>query len=384
LQLEFEEYCARRIVNVREHVDGPRFWDKYSASPYVGCQSGCEFCYLRADSYLGRRDPDSFDTLIQVKTNAAELLRKELSPLPRDIIACGDWQQMAENRYRLSRAMLEVILDLGFPLLIVERSPLVVRDLDLLMEINRTSWVGVAFSLSSLEPTLKQAFEPHSPGLKIRLKAMQTLSCAGILAGTVLMPILPFVGDAETQIEEIVTATKEHGGSFVMAGGLTMTGIQALKTLRTVQKLDPELETRWRWLYDWKPGGTPSLDPPQSYSARLGRIVRQLCAHHGLTDRIPRHVAPGPLALNKLIAEKLYLKTYDLELEQKTKDLIQIYRRAAWTVDEWPRNIKELYDQRGQEALCELPGVGGRLAAEIEGWLCERETKQSADIGIKN
>ena len=109
MKLEFQEYCARKIVNVHRHVDGPWFWDKYSAQPYVGCRTGCEFCYLRGSRYLGRRDPNSFDTLIQVKTNAVELLRKELTGLNHDVIACGDWQQPAEDRYRLSRGMLKVV-----------------------------------------------------------------------------------------------------------------------------------------------------------------------------------------------------------------------------------------------------------------------------------
>ena len=109
MKLEFQEYRARKIVNVHRHVDGPWFWDKYSAQPYVGCRTGCEFCYLRGSRYLGRRDPNSFDTLIQVKTNAVELLRKELTGLNHDVIACGDWQQPAEDRYRLSRGMLKVV-----------------------------------------------------------------------------------------------------------------------------------------------------------------------------------------------------------------------------------------------------------------------------------
>lgn len=172
MKLEYQEYRPRKVVNLRKHVDGPWFWNKYSAHPYIGCRSGCEFCYLRGSRYLGRRDPDTFDTLIQVKLNAADLLRKELAKLEPDVIACGDWQQPAEDRYRLSRAMLEVVLEYGFPLFVVERSPLLTRDLDLLVEINQKSWVGVVFSISNMEPALKQAFEPHSPGVKRRLEAV--------------------------------------------------------------------------------------------------------------------------------------------------------------------------------------------------------------------
>lgn len=109
MQLEFQEYRPRKLVNVHRHVDGPWFWTKYSAPPYVGCRSGCAFCYLRGGRYLGRRDPKNFDTLIQVKINAVELLQKELARLSPEVIACGDWQQPAEDRYHLSRRMLEVV-----------------------------------------------------------------------------------------------------------------------------------------------------------------------------------------------------------------------------------------------------------------------------------
>ena len=205
--------------------------------------------------------------------------------------------------------MLEVVRDFGFPLFIVERSPLLVHDLDLLREINRQTWVGVVLSMSNVDPVLKRAFEPRSPGLKRRLQAMETLANAGILVGTGLMPILPFVGDDERHLEDAVRATKEHGGSFVMAGGLTMDGVQAERTLEAARRFDPTLEARWRQFYRWPVGGKPSYSPPGAYNARLGLKVRELCARHGLLDRMPRYIAPGPLAVNKRIAEKLFLKT---------------------------------------------------------------------------
>ena len=216
MRLEYQEYQPRKIVNVHKHVDGPWFWVKYSAHPYIGCRSGCEFCYLRGERYLRNRAPDTFDTLIQIKTNATDLLSKELQRLQPDVIACGDWQQPAEDRYRLSRQMLKQVHEAGFPLFIVERSPLLTRDLDLLSEINRHSWVGIAISISNLDPGLKQAFEPRSPGVKRRLEMMAEIAAAGILVGTALMPILPIVGDHETLLDETVRATADHGGKFVL------------------------------------------------------------------------------------------------------------------------------------------------------------------------
>ena len=364
MKLEFQEYRAKKILNVHKHVDGPWFWGKYTAHPYVGCRSGCEFCYSRGSRYL-RRDPDTFDTLIGVKVNAVELLRGELFGREYETISVGDWQRPVEDRYRLSRGMLEVVRDLGFPLFIVERSPLLARDLGLLVEINQQAWVGVLFSISSLDPALKRAFEPRSPGVKLRLKAMEKLASAGIFVGVSMMPILPFAGDDEAHLEELIRATKDHGGSCVLAGGLTMDGVQAERSLAAARRLDSALESRWREMYNWKEGGKPNYSPPKAYNARLGLLVRELCARHGLLDRMPRHVRPGPLAVNKRIAERLFLKTYDLELEQAKDYRIWAYRKAAWTVDEWPESVAGIYEARGEAGLRELPGIGKSLAAQI-------------------
>jgi len=365
MNLEFQEYHAKKILNVHKHVDGPWFWGKYTAYPYVGCRSGCEFCYSRGSRYLGRRDPDTFDTLIQVKINAVELLRGELFGREYETISVGDWQRPAEDRYKLSRGMLEVVRDLGFPLFIIERSPLLTRDLDLLVEINERAWVGVLFSISSLDPVLKRAFEPRSPGVKLRLKAMEKLASAGIFVGVSMMPIFPFVGDDEAHLEDLIRATQEHGGSCVLAGGLTMDGVQAERTLAVARRLDPALEPRWRKLYGWEEGGKPNYSPPGTYNARLGLLVRELCARHGLLDRMPRYVKPGPLAVNKRIAERLFLKTYNLELEQAQGYRIWAYRKAAWTVDEWPESVAGIYETRGEAGLRELPGIGKSMAAQI-------------------
>ncbi len=376
MKLEFQEYRARRIVNIHRHVDGPWFWEKYSAHPYVGCSTGCEFCYLRGSRYMGRRGPDTFDTLLQVKINAVDLLRKELSRFDLEVIACGDWQQPAEARYRLSRGMLEVVCELGFPLFVVERSPLLTRDQDLLVEINRQAWVGVVVSISNVDGALKRAFEPRSPGVKRRLQAMEKLAAAGILVGTSLMPIIPFLGDDERHLDDTVRATKDHGGSFVLGGGLTMEGVQAERTLKASRRLDPSVEARWRELYSWRVGGKPNYGPPRAYSAQLGLRIREVCARHGLTDRMPRHVIPGPLAVNKRIAERLFLKAYDLELELAKDYHIWAYRKGAWTVDELEKSVVEIYQAQGEAGLQELPGIGKRLAGDIARWLQENRIEQ--------
>ena len=372
MNLEFQEYNARKIVNTHKHVDS-WFWNKYSASPYVGCRSGCEFCYLRGNRYLSQHDPQNFDALIRVKINAIELLHKEMSILEPDVIACGDWQQPAEDRYQLSRRMLEVVYELAHPLVIIERSPLLTRDLDILIEINQKSWVGVIFSISNIDPVLKQAFEPRSPGIKRRLEAMATIANSGILVGTALIPIIPFFGDNQSHLEDVIISTKDHGGTFVLAGGLTMDGIQADRTLDAALKLDHTTEVDWHRHYNWNEGGEPEYSPPKAYMARLGLLVRDLCTKHGVKDRMPRYIPKNSLASNKRIAEKLFLKTYDLELEQEKDYRIWAYRKGAWVIDEWPENIAELYYAHGESGIRKLPGIGKSLASKIAGWLGESE-----------
>lgn len=369
MKLTFQEYQPKKIVNVHKHVDGPWFWGKYTAHPYVGCRSGCEYCYLRGSRYLGRRDPESFDSLIKVKTNAVELLRRQLPELDYETISVGDWQQPAEERYKLSRGMLKVVLENGFPLFIVERSPLLTRDIDLLIDINRSAWVGVVYSISTMDPELKRIFEPRSPGVKRRLKAMERLASVGILVGVSLMPIFPFAGDSEQQLEDTIRAVKDHGGTFVMGGGLTMDGQQAKRTLKAAGRLGPSLVHQWRELYGWVESRKPNYGPSRKYNARLGWLIRDICSRHNMRDRMPRYIAPGPLASNKRVAEYLFLKTYDLELKMAKPYRIWAYRKAAWTVDEWPTSIADIYDQQGEAGLLTLPGIGNSLADEIGRWL---------------
>ena len=152
---------------------------------------------------------------------------------------------------------------------------------------------------------------------------------------------------------------------------MTMDGVQAQRALAAATRLDSALETRWREFYKWEADGKPNYGPPRAYNARVGLQIRELCAKHGLLDRMPRYIAPGSLAVNKRIAERLFLKTYDLELEQAKDYRIWAYRKAAWTVDESPRSVAQIYQDGGEAKLRELPRIGKRLATQIAEWLRE-------------
>jgi DNA repair photolyase len=146
----------------------------------VGCVR--QYCYFRERRYCPFEDLNDFGYFIKVKENAPELLRKALSRLPVAVVATGDYQP-AEKKFEVSRRMLEVCLDLGFPVSVLERSPLVLRDLDLLKEINQRAPSVVFFSIISApdSPTCERVrqMENLAPRMEKRYAAM--LRMIGVL-----------------------------------------------------------------------------------------------------------------------------------------------------------------------------------------------------------
>ena len=365
--VRFVPYQPKRILNVHKHVDGGWFWTKYGAHPYIGCQEGCVYCYWRDEKYnMLARDPaalhlsDPFSQYIKVKTNAPELLRKELSRTQKDVIMVGDYQP-AEGKYGLSREMLKVCAELGFPTMVLEKSPLVLKDLDVLSEINECTWACVMFSIvRGNSEEYGEIFEPCAPRIEGRFQAMRKIAEAGILTGTAFMPILPYICDHDSNLEAVVRKTAEYGGKFVLAAGLTMRGAQATYFTETLKKHDLALVERYNTLYK---GAYSPLDT--KYSGRIGLKVRELCTKYGISDRMPRHIPDGPLATNKRVAEEIFTKCYLLELESAPSFKVWAYRRAGWTVDELDQDIQAIYEKHGLNGLKALPNVGPSIAAFI-------------------
>ena len=223
-RLEFVTYRPKTILNKHKRPDH-WFWTSYTAYPYKGCQHRCFFCYCREERYCPFENLDDFGYVIQVKENAPDLLRRALSRTPVGLVGTGDYQA-AEKKYGLSRKMLEVCLELGFPVFVLERSPLVLRDLDLLQDIQERARAMVAYSIISTPDSPQydrvRQMEAMAPPAAKRFAAMREIADAGILTGTCMMPILPDLCDDDANLENVVRWTAEHGGKFVLAGGLTL------------------------------------------------------------------------------------------------------------------------------------------------------------------
>ena len=369
----FLPYRPKTILNKHKRADH-WFWTRYSAYPYLGCQHGCDFCYCRERKYSPYDDPTDFAHVIRVKENAPELLRRALARTPVDMVFTGDYQP-AESKFRLSRSMLEVCYDLGFPVFVLERSPLVGRDLDVLQAIHEKARVVVAFSLiatpESHHYTQVCDHERLSPSAENRLAAMERFAAAGIPTGTCFMPILPGLCDDDANLEAVVRATADHGGSFVLAGGLTLADQQRSYFLGVLG----ERFSEWVGLYE-------RLYPPGSYAAAgydqrsVGLRVRELCGRFGLKDRIPRPIlAQDKRRLNKRVVEALANDAYRMELEGAPSARIWAYRKAAWSIEDLEQDVGLVQRSLGRKGLQAIEHVGPRLAEVVE--TCLQDARES-------
>jgi DNA repair photolyase len=360
----FVPYQPKTVLNKHKRADH-WFWTRYSAHPYMGCQHSCEFCYCREQKYSPYDDPNDFAYVIKVKENAPRLLRKALDRVPMDLVFTGDYQP-AERKFGLSRQMLEVCLELGFPVFVLERSPLVLRDLDLLREINARAPSVVAFSVISTPDSPHEArvrqLEHLAPSPEKRFAAMEKFAAAGILTGTCMMPILPGLCDDRANLESVVRWTAEHGGKFVLASGLTLSDQQRKYFFSVLAERFPDLLGLYHHLY-----------PPGNYAAAgsdwrgIALRVRELCEKYGLRDRIPRPISPGDKrALNKRITENLADKLYAMEIEGEPGYRLWAYRKAAWAVEDLEQDIGLIYRTLGVKGLESIPNIGRSLAGEIE------------------
>lgn len=197
------------------HNDSPDIGFRSSLNPYRGCEHGCIYCYARpTHEYLGFSSGLDFESKIMVKTDAPELLRKELSSSkwqPQVIFMSGvtDCYQPVERKLKLTRRCLEVLAEFRNPVFIITKNRLVTRDIDLLSELAKYQAVAVWLSITTLDSNLRKVMEPRTSPPKARLAAIRELADAGIPVGVNVAPIIPGLTDHE--MPAILKAAAEAG-----------------------------------------------------------------------------------------------------------------------------------------------------------------------------
>jgi len=203
---------ARSIITRNE---SPDIGFDRSINAYRGCEHGCSYCFARpTHAYLGHSAGLDFERQIYVKVNAVELLRRELAdkkyrPKPIAMGTNTDPYQPAERKHRLTRGILEVMLETRHPVTITTKSALVVRDLDILSELAKLGLVHVALSITSLDHILSRKMEPRASTPEKRLEAIRLLSAAGVPTMVMAAPMIPAINDME--MERILDAAAAQG-----------------------------------------------------------------------------------------------------------------------------------------------------------------------------
>jgi DNA repair photolyase len=297
MRAEYREEPCRSALN---RVRGMPF--AWSLNPYMGCAHRCTFCYVRAfEARADRPWDDRYGSSIRVKTNVAEVLRRELArpSWEPDAVAVGaatDPYQPAEGRYRLTRACIEAFAEAANPFSIITRGPLIVRDVDVLAEAARRARVSVTFSVPTLNEEIWRLTEPGTSPPRQRLRALSRLVDAGVSASVGMAPILPGLSDRPELLEEVVREARAAGATGIWANLLYLRPGTREHFLAALDRDWPELLPEYERLY------RSGAYLPRRETDPVRERVRLLARSHGIRDRRRVRLEPASPAEQLQIA----------------------------------------------------------------------------------
>jgi DNA repair photolyase len=251
--VEYFELAIRDILN---RCDSPRMPFAWTINPYRGCEFACTYCYARyTHGFFDLENWRDFETKIFIKQAAAETLERRLrkAALHGEPIAIGtatDPYQPAERHHQVTRSILEVFTRVeGLQLSITTKSPLIVRDLDLLEELDRKHAITVHVTVTTADAALARRLEPHAPDARARLRTVAKLAGAGIATRVNCMPVLPGINDGEDRLRPLFEAVREAGAFDIMASALFLRDAAKARFLPWLAEEFPRLVPRYQALY---------------------------------------------------------------------------------------------------------------------------------------
>ena len=270
---EYRDEPCRSALN---KVTGMSF--RWSLNPYTGCVHRCTFCFVRAfEARADRPWDDRYGTSIRVKSNIAEVLRRELArrSWKRELVAIGtatDPYQPAEGRFRLTRACLEALRDAHTPVHLITRGPLIVRDVDVLAELARRVKVSITVSVPTVDRDVWRRTEPGTAPPAQRLRALSRLVEAGLDVGVGMAPILPGISDTPESMAAVVQAARDAGATGAWANLLYLRPGTREHFLANLARDWPELVPRYERLYAGRSYlGKTEVEPIRRQVAELRR-----------------------------------------------------------------------------------------------------------------
>jgi DNA repair photolyase len=285
LETRFYEVRARSVLNrVPERSRMPFRW---TINPYRGCSHACSYCFARpTHKYLDFNAGRDFEKEIVVKVNAPEVLRAELArkSWKHEHVALGtntDPYQWVEGRYRLMQGIWEALRDAANPCSVLTKSPLLLRDLPLMLQIAERASFSACLSSPTLDEKMWRASEPHTPHPRARLEAVAELNRAGIPTGVLIAPLMPGINDSPAQVEELLGLVTQAGATSISGIALHLRGEVRQVFMGWLREQRPDLVARYERLY------RNGAYAPQEERKRLSRLVHRRGRSH-------RFVQVGP------------------------------------------------------------------------------------------
>jgi DNA repair photolyase len=275
----YQEVTCRSALNP---VRGMPF--KWTLNAYRGCTHGCHYCFARRyHSQFELNSDDEFASVILVKRNIAEVLRKELDrpAWNRELVAVGtatDPYQPIEGHYQLTRRCLDAMVAGRTPISLVTKGPMVVRDRDVLLELGRASGATVCMSVPTVDEEAWRILEPGTAPPLQRLRAVRALVDAGVDAGVLMAPIVPGFSTSRAKLERTVKAIADHGARFVGCNVMYLQDGTRTHFMKFLDREFPSMRPRYDRLYRKK-------YPPGAYRDELRGMVRMLQQRYGLEPR---------------------------------------------------------------------------------------------------
>jgi DNA repair photolyase len=246
----------------------------YYISPYRGCEYGCTYC-------PGHFPGDSHDK-VWVNTNAPLLLKKELKNSRKDIV-CILGYQPAEKIYRVIQKLLKVTHTKHFPVHIITRSDIVLDDMEILAKISSESWCSVSFFIPTMDNKIANIFEPNAPTPLERMEALDKVKQAGISAGVIISPVIPFITDSETQMKKIIDEAVKRKADYVIYEILKLKDDYRQMMVQTIKKHYPKLLMKYKQLYELGP------DADIRYTRKTKRKINKLLDDQQIPNSLPQY-----------------------------------------------------------------------------------------------
>lgn len=276
----YQEVRCRSALN---RVKGKAYM-QWSLNPYRGCTHGCHYCFARRyHSHLELDGGDQFASVIFVKTNFVEVLRRELDrpSWKKESVGFGtatDPYQPIEGTYKISRGVLEALRDFSSPVGIVTKGPMIVRDIDVLQDLSTRTTCRVHMSIPTVDEDAWDRLEPGVAHPSQRLRAVREMVDAGIDCGVLMAPIVPGFSTQPRKIEATIKAIADTGATSIGAMVMHMDGGTKEHFMALLRREYPDLVPMYDELY-------ASRYVKKDYEQRVQEVVSLMRQRYGVAGR---------------------------------------------------------------------------------------------------